>query len=61
MNKIKGDVLILGAGIVGLSIAYRLLERGISKNIIVIEKEKGWFTHLWEEQWGASFRSLLQT
>ena len=30
----------MGAGIVGLSIAYRLVERGVSKNILIIEKEK---------------------
>jgi len=40
MKDLKGDILILGAGIVGLSLAYRLVERGISKNILVIEKEK---------------------
>ena len=40
MNKIKGEILILGAGIVGLSTAYRLIERGVTKKIIIIEKEE---------------------
>ena len=40
MREVKGDILILGAGVVGLSLAYRLVERGISKNILIIEKEK---------------------
>ena len=33
-------IIILGGGIVGLSIAYQLIERKISKSIIIIEKEK---------------------
>ncbi len=33
------DIVILGAGMVGLSIAYQLIERNISKKIIIIEKE----------------------
>ena len=34
------DIVIIGAGIVGLSIANQLLERKICSNIIIIEKEK---------------------
>ena len=34
------EVVILGAGMVGLSLANQLLKRGISKNILVIDKEK---------------------
>ncbi len=45
MKEIKGDILILGAGVVGLSLAYRLVERGISKNILIIEKEKNIGSH----------------
>ena len=33
------DVLILGGGMVGLCIAHQLLERGISRNITVLDKE----------------------
>ena len=40
MNKIKGDILILGAGIVGLSIAYRLVERGVQKYYPYHRKKK---------------------
>ena len=39
MNSQSCDVLILGAGMVGLSVAYQLLEREIAKNIIVLDKE----------------------
>jgi len=39
-EELESDVLIIGAGIVGLAIAYQLLERGISNNIVIIEKEK---------------------
>ena len=34
------EIVILGAGMVGLSLATQLLKRGISKNILVIDKEK---------------------
>ena len=34
------DILILGGGMVGLSLAYQLIERGISKRIIILDKEK---------------------
>mgnify|MGYP002633126671 CR=1 FL=1 len=33
------DVLIVGGGMVGLCIAHQLLERGISRSIIVLDKE----------------------
>ena len=33
------DVLILGGGMVGLSIAHQLLERGITSNITIVDKE----------------------
>lgn len=34
------DIVIIGGGIVGLCIAYQLLENKISSNIILVEKEK---------------------
>ena len=40
MDVQKSECTIIGAGIVGLTLAYRLLERKIFKNIIIIEKEK---------------------
>ena len=40
MNESNCDVLIIGGGMVGLSIAYQLLERDIAHDIIVIDKEK---------------------
>ena len=33
------DFLIVGGGMVGLSVAYQLLERGIAQKIILVEKE----------------------
>ena len=33
------DFLIIGGGMVGLSVANQILERGISKKIIIIDKE----------------------
>ena len=35
----KFDVVIIGAGIIGLSTAYKLLEKNSSLNICIIEKE----------------------
>ena len=39
MNK-NAEVVIIGGGMVGLSIAYQLIERNISNKVILIEKEK---------------------
>jgi len=39
MNSNKIDVLILGGGMVGLSIAHQLLERNITQSICVLDKE----------------------
>ncbi len=36
---IKKEIVIIGGGMVGLSIAYQLIERNISKKIVLIEKE----------------------
>ena len=36
----KCEVLIVGAGMVGLTIAHQLKERKIVKNIIILEKER---------------------
>ena len=35
----KYDIVIIGGGITGLCVAYQLLERGITNNILIIEKE----------------------
>ncbi len=40
MNHQNCDVLIIGGGIVSLSLANQIIERKITKNIIIIEKEK---------------------
>ncbi len=40
MNESENKIIILGAGIVGLTIAYQLIERDISNQIIILEKEK---------------------
>ena len=37
-NSIKTDVLVIGAGVVGLSICYNLLKKNL--NVILLEKEK---------------------
>ena len=39
MDNTRCDVLILGGGMVGLSIAHQLLEREITRNIIILDKE----------------------
>jgi len=39
MSGLVFDVIILGGGMVGLSIAHQLLERGITKSISIIDKE----------------------
>ncbi len=41
----NADFLIIGGGMVGLSIANQLLERDISKKIVVIDKEKSLGMH----------------
>ena len=40
MISTSTEIIIVGGGIVGLSLAYELLERKISKNIIILDKEK---------------------
>ena len=40
MSEDSCDVLILGGGMVGLSIAHQLLERGIASRITVLDKER---------------------
>ena len=39
MSNLNCDILILGGGMVGLSIAHQLLERDLSTNIIILDKE----------------------
>ena len=39
------DCLIVGGGMVGLCIAYQLLERNIAKRILIVEKEKSLGLH----------------
>ena len=39
MKKEVCEIVIIGGGMVGLSIAHQLIERQLTKNIIVIEKE----------------------
>ena len=39
MSEHNCDVLILGGGMVGLSIAHQLLERGLTSSITVLDKE----------------------
>ena len=41
----NADFLIIGGGMVGLSIANQLLERDITKNIVIIDKEKSLGMH----------------
>ena len=41
MDNQKCECMIIGAGIVGLSLAYQLLEKNIFKKIYILEKEKG--------------------
>ena len=41
----KCDVLILGGGIVGLTIAHQILERDITKNVFIFESEKSLGMH----------------
>ena len=39
MSKNSCDVVILGGGMVGLSIAHQLIERGITRSITILDKE----------------------
>ncbi len=41
----SSEIIIIGGGMVGLSIAYQLIERGISKDIIIIDKENNLGCH----------------
>ena len=41
----NSEIIIIGGGIVGLSIAYQIIERDISKNIIIIDKENNLGLH----------------
>ena len=46
MSKNKFDVIIIGGGIVGLTIAYLISEKNKNLNLWIIEKEEntyGWF------------------
>jgi L-2-hydroxyglutarate oxidase len=45
MNSHSCDVLILGGGMVGLSVAYQLIERDITSSITVLDKEPGLGLH----------------
>ncbi len=35
----SSEIIIIGGGMVGISIAYQIIERNISKNILIIDKE----------------------
>ncbi len=41
----RADVIVIGAGIVGLATAYRFLERFSGKTLVVLEKESGIAMH----------------
>ncbi len=45
MSVNNKEIVIIGGGIVGLTIAYQIIERGISKNIIILEKESNLGLH----------------
>ena len=38
IRSMKNKVVIIGSGIVGMTIAYQLLTRKLSKDILIIEK-----------------------
>src|ERR1700747_2227050 len=39
------DYLVIGGGIVGLSVAWVIMQRNLSVRIAVVEKEDGWARH----------------
>ena len=45
MNVKNEEIIIIGGGIVGLTIAYQIIKRGISRNIIILEKENNLGLH----------------
>ncbi len=45
MKNHNCDVLIVGGGMVGLSIAHQLIERGITKSIVLLDKENALGKH----------------
>jgi L-2-hydroxyglutarate oxidase len=45
MNNQKFDYVVVGGGIVGLSVAWTILERNPDSRIAVLEKETGWARH----------------
>ena len=45
MSEKNKEIIIIGGGIVGLTIAYQVIKRGISKNIIILEKENNLGLH----------------
>ena len=47
--KNNTEVIIIGGGIVGLTLAYQILERKISSNIIIIDKEKFRDAYFWKK------------
>jgi L-2-hydroxyglutarate oxidase len=45
MNKPPFDCVVVGGGVLGLSVAWTILERKPGTRIAVIEKEEGWAQH----------------
>ena len=39
IESMENKVVIIGSGIVGMTIAYQLLTRKLSNNVLIIEKE----------------------
>ena len=42
------DIIVIGAGIVGLSTAFELIQNNPNKKILIIEKEKVWYASNWK-------------